>query len=85
LINRPGHTLNFRGNLGPVVVDAMVPGVLSHDYHVPALFPGRVPVTGMETLTSVLDGNGYVLGQLMIEDMRHLGIAMDEQIVVVVS
>jgi hypothetical protein len=38
-----------------------------------------------KTLSSVLDVNGYVLGQLMIEDMPHLGIAMDKQIVVVAS
>jgi hypothetical protein len=32
-------------------------------------------------LSSILNGNGYVLGQLMIEDIQNLGIAMDKQIV----
>jgi hypothetical protein len=32
-----------------------------------------------------LDGNGYALSQLMIEDIQNLGIAMDEQIVVIAS
>jgi Na+-transporting NADH:ubiquinone oxidoreductase subunit NqrD len=32
-----------------------------------------------------LDGNGYVLGQLIIEDIQNLGIVMDEQIIVVAS
>jgi hypothetical protein len=36
-------------------------------------------------LSSILDSNGYVLGQLMIDDIQNLGIAMDEQIVVVAS
>jgi hypothetical protein len=38
-----------------------------------------------KTLSSVLDGSGYVQGQLMIEDMQHLGTVMDEKIVVVAS
>jgi hypothetical protein len=38
-----------------------------------------------KTLSSILDGNGYALGQLMIEDIQNLGIAMDKQFVVVAS
>jgi hypothetical protein len=38
-----------------------------------------------QTLSSILHGSGYALGQLMIEDIQKCGLAMDEQIAVVAS